>query len=119
VWSFLHVTDAAGATVAALTAGAPGVYNIADDEPAAVAEWLPAVARAVGAKPPLHLPAWAGRLVAGEAAVSMMTQIRGCSNAKAKRELGWRLVWPSWRQGFADGLDRTYPAGYPASSAQG
>jgi len=118
VWSFLHVTDAAAATVAALTAGAPGVYNIADDEPAAVAEWLPAVARAVGAKPPLHLPAWAGLPVAGEAAVSMMTQVRGCSNAKAKRELSWRLVWPSWRQGFADGLDSTYPAGYPASSAQ-
>jgi 2-alkyl-3-oxoalkanoate reductase len=110
VWSFLHVTDAAGATVAAVHGGPPGVYNIVDDEPAAVAEWLPALARRAGAPPPLRVPAWVGRLVAGEAGLSMMTQIRGCSNAKAKRDLGWQLVWPSWRQGFAAGLTAAYPA---------
>jgi 2-alkyl-3-oxoalkanoate reductase len=100
VWSFLHVYDAAAATVAALDRGEPGVYNVVDDEPASVAEWLPFLAEAVGAKAPRRLPAWLGRLAAGEVAVSMMTQIRGSSNAKAKRELGWRPAWPSWRQGF-------------------
>jgi len=103
IWSFLHVYDAATATVAALTQGEPGVYNVVDDEPASVAEWLPFLAQAVGAKAPRRLPAWLGRLAAGEVAVSMMTQIRGSSNAKAKRELGWRPAWPSWRQGFQDG----------------
>jgi 2-alkyl-3-oxoalkanoate reductase len=110
VWSFLHVTDAAAATVAAVLGGAPGVYNIVDDEPATVAEWLPVVARAAGAKAPLHVPAWLGRLAAGEAGLSMMTQVRGCSNAKAKRELGWQPVWPSWRTGFEGGLAQAYPA---------
>jgi 2-alkyl-3-oxoalkanoate reductase len=103
IWSFLHVYDAAAATVAALDRGEPGVYNVVDDEPASVAEWLPFLAQAVGAKAPRRLPAWLGRLAAGEVAVSMMTQIRGSSNAKAKRELGWRPAWPSWRQGFRDG----------------
>jgi nucleoside-diphosphate-sugar epimerase len=111
VWSFLHVTDAAGATVAAVERGAPGIYNIVDDEPAAVAQWLPVIASAAGARPPLHVPTWVGRLVAGPAAASMMTQVRGCSNAKAKRELSWQLVWPSWRDGFARGLAAAYPAG--------
>jgi 2-alkyl-3-oxoalkanoate reductase len=110
IWSFLHVTDAAGATVAAVQGGAPGIYNIVDDEPAAVAQWLPALAGAAGARPPVHVPRWVGRLAAGPAAVSMMTQIRGCSNAKAKRELSWQLVWPSWRDGFAHGLAQAYPA---------
>lgn len=114
VWSFLHVTDAATATVAAVQGGKPGIYNIVDDEPAAVAEWLPMLARAAGAKAPLHVPTWIGRLAAGEAGLSMMTQIRGSSNAKAKRELGWQLVWPSWRDGFARGLDQAYPADLPA-----
>ncbi len=104
IWSFLHIHDAAAATVAALDHGAPGVYNVVDDEPASVAEWLPFLAQAVGAKPPLRLPAWLGRLAAGEVGVSMMTQIRGSSNAKAKQELGWQPAWPSWRQGFRDGL---------------
>jgi 2-alkyl-3-oxoalkanoate reductase len=114
VWSFLHVTDAARATVAAVHAGPPGIYNIVDDEPAAVADWLPVLARCAGAPPPLRVPAWVGRVAGGTAALSMMTQARGSSNAKAKRELGWQLVWPSWRQGFADGLTRVYPDRQPA-----
>lgn len=104
IWSFLHVADAASATVAALERGAPGIYNVADDEPAPVAQWLPAVARAVGAKPPMHIPAWLGRLMVGEVGISMMTQVRGVSNAKAKRELDWQPTWASWRDGFARGL---------------
>jgi nucleoside-diphosphate-sugar epimerase len=114
VWSFLHVTDAAGATVAAVHGGAPGIYNIVDDEPAPVSEWLPVLARTAGAPRPLRVPAWVGRLAAGEAGLSMMTQVRGCSNAKAKRELGWTLMWPSWRQGFASGLTAAYPVTQPA-----
>ena len=111
VWSFVHVTDAAAATVAAVQGGSPGVYNIVDDEPATVTEWLPVMASAAGAKPPLHLPAWLGRLAAGDAGLSMMTQVRGCSNAKAKRELGWQPVWSSWRTGFeGGGLTQAYPA---------
>ena len=109
VWSFLHVTDAAAATVAAVRHGAPGIYNVTDDEPAAVREWLPVLAAAVGAKPPLHLPAWLGRLAAGEAGLSMMTQGRGSANAKARRELSWQPVWPTWREGFARGLDAAFP----------
>ncbi|MEX2106423.1 MAG: NAD(P)-dependent oxidoreductase [Solirubrobacterales bacterium] len=101
VWSFVHVEDAAEATVAALTHGRRGVYNIVDDEPAAVSEWLPAVARGLGARPPRRVPRWLGRLLAGEAAVVMMTEVRGASNAKAKRELGWRPAHPSWRQDLA------------------
>lgn len=104
VWSFLHVQDAASAVVAALGDAPAGVYNVTDDEPAPVAQWLPVLTAAVGAKPPLRLPAWIGRLAAGETAVVMMTQLRGSSNAKAKRELGWKLAWPTWRDGFARGL---------------
>ena len=109
IWSFLHIRDAAAATVAALERGAPGVYNVVDDEPASVAEWLPYLAGAVGAKPPRRVPVWLGRLAAGEVGVSMMTQIRGSSNAKAKRELGWEPAWPSWRQGFSRGLREAGP----------
>lgn len=101
VWSFVHVEDAADATMAAVERGSPGIYNIVDDEPAPVAEWLPALAAAVGAKPPRRVPRWLGRLLAGEAATVMMTDVRGASNAKAKRELGWQSRHPSWRDGFA------------------
>lgn len=105
VWSFIHILDAARATLAAMTRGAPGIYNIVDDEPAKVSTWLPALAAAVGAKPPYKIPHWLGELMVGKAGVMMMTQIRGCSNAKAKRDLGWTPVYPSWRVGFADGLE--------------
>jgi nucleoside-diphosphate-sugar epimerase len=107
VWSFVHVQDAASAAVAALDHGAPGIYNVVDDEPAPVSVWLPVLARSVGAKMPLHVPAWLGRLLAGEAAVSLMTQVLGASNAKAKRQLGWAPAWPTWRDGFAHGLYST------------
>ena len=110
IWSFLHIRDAAAATVAALERGRPGIYNVVDDEPARVAEWLPFLARAVGARPPRRVPVWLGRLAAGEVAVSAMTRIRGSSNARAKQEFGWQPVWPSWRQGFAHGLSATEPA---------
>jgi nucleoside-diphosphate-sugar epimerase len=103
VWSMCHVDDAASATVAALTRGR-GVYNIVDDEPAPVAEWLPYLADALGAKRPMRVPTWIGRLAGGEVAASMMTQIRGASNAKAKRELGWQPRWARWRDGFRHGL---------------
>src|SRR3954470_8290747 len=105
IWSFIHTIDAARATVAAISRGAPGIYNIVDDEPAKVSVWLPALAKAIGAKPPHRLPHWLGELIIGKAGVSMMTQLRGCSNAKAKRELNWTLVYPSWRVGFVDALD--------------
>ena len=102
-WSFIHVEDAAAATVAAVERGKPGeIYNIVDDDPAEVSEWLPALAALLGAKPPIRVPAWLGRLFAGEHLVSMMTEVRGGSNAKARRELGWRPAHPSWRQGFAE-----------------
>jgi nucleoside-diphosphate-sugar epimerase len=101
VWSFIHIEDAAEATVAAVTHGRRGIYNIVDDDPAPVAEWLPAAASAVGARPPRHVPRWLGRLVAGEAATVMMTEMRGASNEKAKRELGWQPRHASWREGFA------------------
>jgi nucleoside-diphosphate-sugar epimerase len=90
--------------VAALDRGEPGVYNVVDDEPAPVREWLPVLASALGAKPPRRIPRWLGRLVAGEAATLLMTEARGGSNAKAKAELGWELKYPSWRAGFAQGL---------------
>ncbi len=105
VWSFIHIADAASATVAAIERGKPGIYNVVDDEPAPVRDWVPALANALGAKPPRRLPRWLGRLAAGEAATVMMTEIRGASNAKAKRELGWEPRYPSWRQGFAHGLN--------------
>jgi nucleoside-diphosphate-sugar epimerase len=101
VWSFIHVADAAEATVAAVERGSRGVYNVVDDDPAPVAEWLPALAQALGAKKPMRVPRLIGRLFAGEAGVMMMTNARGASNAKAKRDLGWRPAHPSWRQGFA------------------
>jgi nucleoside-diphosphate-sugar epimerase len=101
VWSFIHVADAADATVAAVEDGAPGVYNVVDDDPAPVAEWLPAVASTLGARKPVRVPRFVGRLFAGEAGVVMMTELRGASNAKAKRELGWRPAHPSWREGLA------------------
>jgi len=102
VWSFTHIADAAAATVAAVTRGAPGVYNIVDGEPAAAAEWLPYLAEAAGAKPPLRVPAWAGRLLAGEFIVALMTSARGSSNEKAVKELGWTPKYASWREGFRD-----------------
>jgi 2-alkyl-3-oxoalkanoate reductase len=104
IWSFLHIDDAAQATALAVERGAPGIYNIVDDEPAPVSEWLPYLADVLGARPPRRVPAWLARLIVGEAAVSMMTRIRGSSNAKAKRELGWKLHYPSWRVGFREGL---------------
>jgi nucleoside-diphosphate-sugar epimerase len=104
VWSFVHVEDAATATVEAVEHGRRGVYNVVDDEPAPVREWLPAAAADAGARRPLRLPRWLGRLAAGEAAVVMMNEVRGASNAKAKRELGWQPRYRSWRQGFADVL---------------
>jgi nucleoside-diphosphate-sugar epimerase len=107
--SSTHIDDAAGGTLAALERGKRGIYNIVDDEPAPAREFIPAIAEAVGAKPPLHVPAWLGRLVAGEVAVTMMTEGRGSSNAKAKRELDWRPIWPSWRDGFRHGLDTPVP----------
>ena len=101
VWSFIHVADAAEATVAAVQRGQRGIYNVVDDEPAAVAEWLPGLAAAIGAPKPWRVPRWLGRLAVGEVGVAMMTEIRGASNAKAKRELGWQPRHASWRQGFA------------------
>jgi nucleoside-diphosphate-sugar epimerase len=104
VWSFIHIDDAAAATVAAVEHGATGIYQVVDDEPAPVRDWLPTLAKTLGAKPPRHLPRWLGRLAAGEAATVMMTEVRGASNAKAKRELDWAPVYSSWRTGFAEGL---------------
>jgi len=104
VWSFIHVYDAAAATAAAVSSGMPGIYNIVDDEPAPVSAWLPALARAVGAKPPYRVPAWLVKPLIGEGGVAMMTQIRGATNAKAKRELNWALRYSSWRRGFVEGL---------------
>jgi nucleoside-diphosphate-sugar epimerase len=102
--SWVHVDDAAGATVLAVEQKARGVFNIVDDEPAPAREWLPYLAACAGAKPPMRVPGWLARLLAGDVAVTMMTEGRGFSNAKAKRELGWRLRYPSWRQGFKEGL---------------
>ena len=110
VWSFVHIDDAATATVAAVERGAPGIYQIVDDDPAPVSEWLPALAAAIGARPPRRVPAWVARLAGGTHGVVLMTEARGASNAKARRELGWRPAWPSWRQGFRDGLGDAYPA---------
>lgn len=104
IWCFVHVDDAASATFAAMTRGTPGVYNIVDDEPSPVAVWLPELAHTLSARPPLHFPVWLGRLAVGEVGVSMMTQIRGASNSKAKRELGWQPRYRSWREGFRTGL---------------
>jgi nucleoside-diphosphate-sugar epimerase len=100
IWSFTEVSDAAAATLAAVTQGAPGLYNVVDSDPAPVAEWLPYLARVAGAKPPLRVPAWLGRPLAGEFAVAYMTSARGCSNQKARKELGWEPRYASWREGF-------------------
>lgn len=110
VWSFIHIDDAASATRLAIEQGPAGIFNIVDDEPAEVAVWLPELARAVGGKPPYHLPAWLGRIMIGESGVSIMTQVRGSSNAKAKRVLGWQPRFPTWREGFRQGLSARQPA---------
>ena len=104
VWSFIHIDDAAAATVAALEHAQPGIYNIVDDDPAPVAEWLPYLAQVAGAKPPRHLPLWLGRAVGGEHMVVLMDESRGASNEKAKRELGWKPAHASWRGGFTEAL---------------
>jgi nucleoside-diphosphate-sugar epimerase len=114
--SSTHIDDAASGTLAALERGRRGIYNIVDDEPAPAREFIPAIAEAVGAKPPLHVPAWLGRLFAGEVAVTMMTEGRGSSNAKARRELDWQPIWPSWRDGFRDGLDTPVPLPPPLAT---
>jgi 2-alkyl-3-oxoalkanoate reductase len=116
IWSMVHIRDAAAATAAALDRGEPGLYNIVDDDPARVSEILPELAKVVGAGPPRHFPRWVGRLLAGEANTIMMTEVRGASNAKAKRELGWELRYPSWRLGFREGLEQNdaAPVGSPA-----
>ena len=116
VWAFSHVDDLAQATLAAMERGRPGVYNLVDDYPAPAAEWISALAEAVGAKPPRRVPVWLGRLAAGEVGVSMMTQIRGTSNAKAKRELAWAPRFPSYREGFREGLGQL-PVPVPAVSS--
>ena len=107
VTSFIHLDDAAAATVLSLEHDQAGVYHIVDDEPAPMREWLPVLAEILGAKPPRHVPRWLARLIAGEAVVMMATESRGASNAKAKRELGWTLRYPSWRQGFRAAYGRT------------
>lgn len=118
VWAFCHVDDAGSAAIAAMERGAPGAYNVADDRPMPVAEWLPVLAEALGAKAPRHVPVWVGRLAAGDVGVSMMTQIEGMSNAKAKRELGWAPRYPSVREGFTRGLsDSTAPTDSPRGEA--
>jgi len=103
-FSFIHTEDAASATVAAVDRGSPGIYNVVDDEPAPGREWLPVYAEALGAKPPRRVPTWLARMVAGRFAVMMATELRGASNAKAKRELGWEPRYPSWRTGFSEAL---------------
>jgi nucleoside-diphosphate-sugar epimerase len=101
VWSFIHIQDAAAATLAALERWTPGeIYNVVDDEPAPVRDWLPALAEAIGARPPRRIPRWVARLL-GEHVVALMCEVRGASNAKARLELGWTPQWPTWREGFA------------------
>jgi nucleoside-diphosphate-sugar epimerase len=117
VWSFIHVDDAAAATVAALEQGGNGVFNVVDDDPAPVAEWLPYLADAVGAKPPQRVPAWLGRLAAGEVPVRWMTQGRGASNARFKATFDWQPIWPSWRKGFREGLSEPSASRPPARAA--
>jgi nucleoside-diphosphate-sugar epimerase len=109
VTSFIHIGDAATATVVAIESAKPGLYNIVDDDPAPVSEWLPALAAAIGAKPPRRVPVWVARLLVGEHGVLMMTDVRGASNAKAKQVLGWQPAYPSWREGFRSGLGRVAP----------
>ena len=102
IWSFIEITDAAAATIAAVAGGAPGIYNVVDSDPAPVTDWLPYLARVAGAKPPLHVPVWLGRLLAGEFVVTQMTTARGSSNEKARKGLGWEPRYASWREGFRD-----------------
>jgi nucleoside-diphosphate-sugar epimerase len=104
IWSLVHLDDAARATLCAVQRGAPGVYNVVDDDPVPVSELLPFLAEVIGAKPPLRVPAWLARPLIGAHGLSLMTQVRGSSNAKAKRELGWRLTYPTWREGFRSDL---------------
>jgi nucleoside-diphosphate-sugar epimerase len=104
MWSFIHVDDAAEATAVAVERGRRGIFSVVDDDPAPAREWLPELARVLGAKPPRRVPRWVGRLLAGEAATVMMTEVRGASNEKARRDLGWTPRYASWRQGFAHGL---------------
>ena len=104
IWSFIHVDDAAAATAVAVERGKRGIYNVVDDDPAPARDWMPELAQALGAEPPRRVPRWLGRLLAGEAAAVMMTDVRGASNEKAKRELGWKPRYASWRQGFVQGL---------------
>ena len=104
VWSYIHIEDAAAATAVAVEHGEPGIYNVVDDDPAPVREWLPALASALGAKSPRRVPRWLGRLLAGEVATAMMTEAKGASNSKAKRALSLQFRYPSWRQGFVEGL---------------
>ncbi|MFJ9387861.1 NAD-dependent epimerase/dehydratase family protein [Nocardioides sp. NPDC101246] len=104
VWSFVHIDDVASATVAALDRGAPGIYHIVDDEPAPVNQWIPLLAEEVGGKNPMRLPAWIARPLIGEFGVALMTSVRGSSNAKAKRELGWTPSYVTWREGFRTGI---------------
>jgi nucleoside-diphosphate-sugar epimerase len=110
VWSFVHLHDAAAAAVLAVETGRAGLYNVTDDDPAPAREWLPALARIIGARPPLHLPRWLGRALGGDAAVLLMTECRGASNAKIKRELGFAPRYPSWRQGFVAAYATPTPA---------
>ena len=116
--SSTHVDDAAAGTLAAVERGRRGIYHIVDDEPAPARVFIPAIAEALGAPKPLHIPAWLGRLLAGDVVVTMMTEARGSSNAKAKRELGWQPIWPSWRDGFRHGLDTPVPLPPRASDAE-
>jgi nucleoside-diphosphate-sugar epimerase len=124
IWSFVHIDDAAAATVLALERGSRGVYNIVDDDPAPVSDWLPFLADVLGAKQPRRIPAWFARIVAGEAITSMSTRIKGSSNAKARRELRWVPRYRSWRQGFREALTEA-PASYrtlslrPTETAEG
>ncbi len=106
MFSFIHVDDAAAATVAAVEGGPPGIFNVVDDEPAPLREWLPAYADALGAKPPRHVPRWLARMAAPKMLVEMATGLRGASNARFKAEFGWKPGHPSWRQGFRDELDQ-------------
>jgi nucleoside-diphosphate-sugar epimerase len=104
IWSFIHVQDAARATARAMDRGTPGVYNVVDDEPAPVSTWLPFLADALGSRSPRRVPVWLARLLIGDGGVSMMTEVRGGSNARARDQLGWQLTYSSWRRGFIEGL---------------
>jgi nucleoside-diphosphate-sugar epimerase len=104
IMSLIQISDAAAATAAAVERGEPGIYNVVDDDPAPVRDWIPGLASVLGAKPPRRIPLWLGRLLAGKGVAIMMTTLRGASNEKAKRELGWQPRYPSWREGFAGGL---------------